>query len=147
MIEVYGNIWDYSADVICITTNGYVKGNGAAVMGRGVALQAKQRYSGIEFEIGRLVKEAGNHVWLVSSNGPAIITFPVKHKWNEMADMGLIAKSTYQLMDLIKSMNKLLFVLPRPGCGNGQLSWGDVKPIVSALPDNVHVITNEQPPL
>jgi len=33
-------------------------------------------------------------------------------------------------------------VLPRPGCGNGQLDWSDVHPVIAPiLPDSVHVIT------
>lgn len=44
MRDIKGNIWTlYDSDptcYICITTNGFVKSNGEAVMGRGTALQA-----------------------------------------------------------------------------------------------------------
>ena len=40
MNEVNGNLWDSNADIIVITTNGAVRKDGAAIMGRGVALQA-----------------------------------------------------------------------------------------------------------
>ena len=46
MKEVTGNIWDYPADIVCITTNGSTTRNGSAVMGKGIALQAKERYPG-----------------------------------------------------------------------------------------------------
>lgn len=32
-------------------------------------------------------------------------------------------------------------VLPRPGCGNGRLTWEQVKPVIKFLPDNVWVIS------
>ena len=59
---VTGDIWKYPADVICIPTNGFIKRNGAAVMGRGVAKQATQRFIGIEFTIGEHLKWNGNEV-------------------------------------------------------------------------------------
>jgi len=42
--EVDGNLWEIEADWRVITTNGFVKKDGRAVMGRGVARQALQRY-------------------------------------------------------------------------------------------------------
>mgnify|MGYP001585303530 CR=1 FL=1 len=56
---MFGDIWDYNvaseANCIGITTNGTVKSNGACVMGRGVALQAKLRVHGIDRQIGRAI--------------------------------------------------------------------------------------------
>lgn len=55
MKEVTGNIWDYHEKGywIVITTNGTVKANGEAVMGRGVALQAKRKYQGLPWRLGQ----------------------------------------------------------------------------------------------
>jgi len=39
MKELRGNLFHTPCDVICITTNGFVKRNGEAVMGRGCAVQ------------------------------------------------------------------------------------------------------------
>ncbi len=46
MIEEFGDIWEIPGDARVITTNGVVRKDGACVMGRGVALQAKMRYPG-----------------------------------------------------------------------------------------------------
>lgn len=45
MKETFGNIWELAKpyDGIVITTNGYVNKRGEAVMGKGIAYQAKQR--------------------------------------------------------------------------------------------------------
>lgn len=145
MIEAFGDLWDYPADVICITTNGDVRTDGAAVMGRGVALQAAKRYPGIEYELGRrIINGAGNHVLLIPSESLwLILAFPVKRHWYEKASPELIARSVAELRALIGDNSNLTYVLPRPGCGNGQLAWADVRPLLLGLPDNVHVITDE----
>jgi len=38
------NLWEYPADARVITTNGFVKNNGEAVMGRGCAREAARKY-------------------------------------------------------------------------------------------------------
>lgn len=40
--EVVGNMWAIPADAYCITTNGFVKKNGEAVMGAGCAKEARR---------------------------------------------------------------------------------------------------------
>jgi hypothetical protein len=46
--EITGDLWQLAdfghADAVCITTNGYVRRDGHAVMGRGCALQAAKRW-------------------------------------------------------------------------------------------------------
>lgn len=140
MLEAKGNLWGLPADVVCITTNGYVSKNGRAVMGRGCALEAKQMFPGIDWELGRLIKLNGNHVQpLIVGQVPVIYAFPVKHNWWEKADLQLIKRSCIELMDAIPFRKVLL---PRPGCGNGKLDWVDVKPLISRwLGDNVTVVS------
>jgi hypothetical protein len=140
MIEVVGNLWTYPADVRVITTNGFVKTNGECVMGRGCALEAKNQWPDIAKKLGDEIKESGNHVALLRSNDPVLFSFPVKHKWFEKADIELIRQSAIDLRKLTKCMGTV--VLPRPGCGNGQLRWEDVKPVLEPiLDDRFHVIT------
>lgn len=128
MIEDRGNLWTYPANLVVITTNGFVKNNGAAVMGRGCALEATKKFPGIEFELGKLLSERGNHVHLLR---PSLATFPVKHNWWEVADMDLIAQSAHELVEISKNYSRV--VIPRPGCGNGKLDWKDVKPVIAPI--------------
>ena len=145
MKEVFGNIWDYPADYVVITTNGDVRRDGAAVMGRGVALQAKSNFPGMEYLLGKALQLFGSHVRYLESGRGVIVMFPVKHHWREKADLALIAQSAVELTVLAMLHPDKTFVLPRPGCGNGGLTWKQVKPIIeSVLPDNVHVITLEE---
>jgi len=101
MIEITGNIWDYhaSGNWIVITTNGIVRTDGACVMGRGIALQAKQKYPRLAFELGERLREAGNHVHVFPKH--KIISFPVKHHWKEPADCSLIEQSARELFDVV----------------------------------------------
>jgi hypothetical protein len=146
MIELAGNIWDLAqtpwpgaATYIGITTNGYVKKNGEAVMGRGVALQAKQRYPGLPEELGREITLRGNRVFFWHSKH--LFNFPVKVTWDQPAKLDLIAESAATLATCARANGQIRFLLPRPGCGNGGLKWVAVKPLLIGLPDNVVIVS------
>ena len=60
MKKVVGNVWDviHEYDVFCIPTNGYVKkSDGKAVMGAGVAKEAKNAIEGIDETLGELLSK------------------------------------------------------------------------------------------
>lgn len=144
MIEVTGDLWTYRSGlgntIRIITTNGTVKANGAMVMGRGCARQARDRFPGLDMRLGRWVKAKGN-VPLICSD-LKLMTFPVKDRWDHAAKLSLIRDSAIQLAASAGADPDTVYVLPRPGCGNGWLRWEKVKPVLEdVLPDNVHVIT------
>ena len=147
MKEITGNLWDYygeSLHTICITTNGTIKKNGEAVMGRGCALEANNKVPGLARQLGHSIDKGGNKVhWLRWDEGqnPILLSFPVKHNWWEKADLILIKRSAADLSYLASGEEARTFILPRPGCGNGKLNWKDVKPLIEFMPDNVHVIS------
>ena len=149
MIEVKGNLWDYPANARVITTNGTVKKNGECVMGRGCALEAKRRWTTIPRDLGQFIRSQGNHVfWLGEPDLTwSLYSFPVKHQWFERADLKLIEQSAHELNNLtgddgLDDEEDTVIVLPRPGCGNGNLKWNEVKPVIEPiLDDRFHVIT------
>lgn len=137
MIESAEDIWKFYGQpghVVCITTNGFVKKNGLAVMGRGCAAEAARLFPQFPALLGFHITQHGNVAMRVP--GKPILTFPVKHNWWEKADLALIKKSVEFLSGCDRAYT---FHLPRPGCGNGRLSWEDVKPLLESLPDNVVV--------
>lgn len=142
MIEIFGDVWDSpDGHIICIPSNGFVKNNGRCVMGRGVAQQARDRFEDLDLEFGRLINSIGNTVFWARASNPPIMSFPVKHHWQQPADPKLIVRSAEQLREVAQSNQGKTFVLPRPGCGNGQLKWVNVKPLIEGiLPDNVSII-------
>jgi hypothetical protein len=143
MIDVYGDLWTYDAEVRGITTNGYVDKKGACVMGRGCAYEAKQRYPGIELLLGQLIGEHGNRCFRIEQRDTTILSFPVKHNWYEKADLTLIATSCAQAVEMADHFRWQSIVLARPGAGNGQLDYDtEVRPAIAPLlDDRFHVIT------
>ena len=146
MLEIKGNLWNYYGQpnvVVCITTNGFIKKNGEAVMGRGCALEATRLYPELPKLLGDHLKSMGNFPHLFEFERGGLISFPVKHNWWENADLNLIQLSAGYLSGLAGIKSNTAFILPRPGCGNGHLSWEEVKPVIEFLPNNVWVISNE----
>lgn len=147
MIEVTGNLWDFPADVRVITTNGTIRKDGCCVMGRGCAAEAKKLWDGLPLQLGLHIKNHGNVVGCFQCYNPDVLlySFPVKHNWYEKADIKLIEDSAHALVLQLSDGyddDEVTVVLPRPGCGNGQLKWEVVKPILEPILDNrFHVIT------
>ena len=149
MKEIAANLWEVPADLRVITTNGSIKRDGACVMGRGCAYEAKTRYPGIEHRLGDLIQTHGNRVMRLGRyDGMIVASFPVKHHWREAADPDLIRRSARQLLALADKFGCENVVLPRPGCGNGRLSWKDIRPILAEVLDSrFTVVTFPRKPL
>jgi len=145
MIEALVDLWEEPADAKCITTNGYVKKDGTLVMGAGVAGQAQKRYPALPWWWGRCVARDGNHVYpWVDEDGTRLLSFPVKHRWYEKADLDLIKRSAHELVEAANVLNLDKILLPLPGCGNGQLSWADVKPVLEPILDDRFWLINNK---
>lgn len=144
-------------DAVCIPTNGYVKKNGEAVMGAGLAKEIKEMLEGIEQKLGMLIKGNGNIVQVISKEeGTYIIAFPVKpiyvkapkgyqilpHLRNNFinkdfvpgfavyADLKIIEESCKQLLALVNKTKFETVAMPLVGCGNGGLKPNVVIPIL-----------------
>ena len=142
MKEVVGNIWDFHKQGywIVITTNNTVKSNGEAVMGGGIALQAKQKFPRLPARVGRLLGEYGNVPQPLHNF--RLITFPVKYHWSEKANLDLIRNSCESLVEGMKLLDLDILYMVRPGCGNGGLDWKDVKPILEKYLDDRFTVVN-----
>ncbi len=142
MQEIIGNIWDYhdKGHWIVITTNGNTNINGDAVMGKGIAWQAKQRYPNLPKLLAEKINRWGNHTYLFRSP-ISLITFPTKEDWKLPSSLSLIAQSAFELMIMWEDdhfVNTIYLV--RPGCGAGELDWKDVKPILEKYLDDRFVV-------
>lgn len=134
--EINKNLWDFDSEVYyrVITTNGNIKMNGEAVMGKGIALQAAQRYPGLPSKLAIHLKIYGNIPKIFAKY--KIITFPTKDKWKEKSTYELISNSCDNLVFLCKYFNIKKIVMPMVGCSNGGLKWVDVKKIIYEKLDN-----------
>lgn len=139
-----GNMWSCFEDVdhFLITTNSIIKNNGALVMGAGIAKQVRDRWPGIDKEIGAAIKRTcGNGGTYGVILGKKIGLFQVKHHFKDKASLELIAYSANILKALAEAAPDRKFALNFPGIGNGKLSYEQVLPLVNDLPDNVQVWT------
>ena len=137
--------------IVCCTTNGFVKKDGCAVMGRGNALAMAKTIPELPQLLGSFIKKYGNRVGFIYQR--SVITFPVKpisgsihnalphiakrFKQDDIipgfwckADPKIIETSMNQLNELVKKFKLAEVYLPIPGINNGQLKIEDVEPIL-----------------
>jgi len=144
MKEITGDIWDYhdKGNWIVITTNGTVRKDGACVMGRGVALEAKNRFPKLPYLIGDKIKRDGLWTWAFPDY--RIISLPVKYNWYEKATLELIEDKIVRLVGIVDFSKVKPIYLVRPGCGNGGLDWRDVKPILEKYLDDRFIVVERE---
>jgi len=159
MQEVIGDIWDYWLDMylIAIPVNGFVKKNGRAVMGKGLAKQARERIPDIDLVLGKAIIRGGwSEIYQIA---PGIVSFPVKRDhaiydgtnvvrhmrgrlaigdpapgWALKAETAIIESSLGTLRNWYPTFERI--VIPRVGCGAGELNWVvDVKPLCERCGD------------
>lgn len=133
MRYVTGNLLDAPTEALVNTVNT------VGVMGKGIALQFKERFPQNfkvyadackrgTFKIGQLlvVRES-------SINGEQlIINFPTKVEWFKKSQYSYIEEGLRELIKLIKEYNVKSIAIPPLGCGNGGLKWEKVKPIMES---------------
>lgn len=127
--------------------------NTKGVMGKGIALQFKERFSenyrqykkaceAGKVETGKVfVTETGQLL-----NPRYVINFPTKEHWKNPSKMDYIYEGLEDLVRVIQDKNINSISIPPLGCGNGGLDWNEVKPVIEkALADisNLHIVVFE----
>ena len=162
MREARGNLLQMDGDVLVITTNGFVKANGQAVMGRGIAKAVADAIPNFASELGTLIRLSGNKVHhVMNHNNMALVTAPVKPArviydgtnvvahaaykfrhgntvpgfWAKAVPERIVA-TCYELVGLVDVMGWQTILCPRFGCGAGELNWEDVKPMIENILDD-----------
>lgn len=142
-----GNIWSVfnEVDLFLITTNATLKRNGALVMGRGIARQARDRFPGLDAALGKQILtvcgDQGVYSLLVSPRWPKarLGAFQVKRHYSQPASLALIRHSVAALCAWCAEYPDALVALNFPGIGNGRLCREVVLPIVMQLPNQVTI--------
>ena len=135
MKEAIADLWTFSAQYRCITTNGVVNPNThLLVMGAGVALEAKKRFPRLPLKLGLWVEKYGNRPFLCKEE--KLITLPTKSKWQQISYMPLIMASVQKLVEIVNKFEIESVALPRPGCGNGGLDWEFVRSQIEHVLDD-----------
>lgn len=149
---VIGELWDEigKSSLLLVTTNSTVRNDGALVMGRGAALEAKERFPTFPFWLGEQMRHYPGGIYGVlwgyqdeqlRRSGTQLGAFQVKIHWRDDASLLVIAFSAGQLALLSQRHTRIAMNIA--GTGNGRLNAHDVLPILEPLPPHVHIYTKE----
>lgn len=140
MLEEKGNLWEKHAagSWIVIPTN-LKTYRGRAIMGAGLAKEARDRFSNLDFWLGEQLYFGGR---LVPDWATRLFLFPTKDSPYENSDINLIEDSAIELERVVSSCSsfKPPIYLPRVGCGLGKLRWLDVRLVLEAHLDDRFVV-------
>ena len=143
---IEGDMFDSPAQVIVNTVNT------VGVMGKGIALAFKQRYPRM-FERYREVCEKHQltigKLMLVYEPDHWIMLFPTKENWRNPSKLEYIEKGLMKFVNTYSDKNIRSIAFPRLGCGNGALSWDEVKPLMEKylkdLPIDIYIYLGVNP--
>jgi len=149
--EAKGDVFEMEGDLICVLTNQVTTRRGLAVMGGGQAAQARLLFPGIDRDIGFLI-QAGQPGFAVLGEYrrqdfgtyQALAHFPTKRHWADDSSLELIEESAQRMMTYLDSpdgRHVQRVLLPRPGCGLGNLNWEiQVAPLLARILDERVVV-------
>lgn len=126
MIEyIKGNFWDYAADIRINTVNC------VGVMGKGVALQFKNKYPKMFLEYKRLCNSNSIDIGkphIYRAEDCIIINLPTKKHWRNNSEYEYIKKALLFLDEFLSQFSEdTIVTLPPLGCGCGGLDWNLIK--------------------
>lgn len=125
-----------------VTTNGVIRKNGDAVLGKGQALEAKKLFPRMEQQLGEYLRRYGNRAFYmgtrqVGDHLTSLVTFPTKHHYRDNSDPDLIIRSAVQLKEIAAKFHLSKVYLPPVGCGLGKLDYAkQVQPILQQVLDS-----------
>ncbi|MDZ4708053.1 MAG: macro domain-containing protein [Saprospiraceae bacterium] len=127
---VKGNIFDSKTEALVNAVNT------VGVMGKGIALEFKNRYP----ENYKMYKTAcddrtlkiGNVLSVKEGDGKTIINFPTKQHWKDASEYHYIKLGLRALKENIQEHKIKSIALPALGCGLGGLKWDTVKSMIES---------------
>lgn len=124
---VSGNILESEAECLINTVNC------EGFMGKGIAYQFKLKFPENNKDYIKACKNGMLRTGTLhhyNESGKFIVNFPTKNKWREKSKIEYISTGLIELAKLINLQNVASVAIPPLGCGNGGLSWSDVKPLI-----------------
>lgn len=122
---------------VVITTNGTVKKDGKANLGRGNAKEAGKMLGWLSEKLGDLIADRGNHVHHIDG---LLVSFPVEETWTSYADLRLVERSAFELRALADTKKWEKVYMPLPGCGGGGLRPSDVISVLAPILDDRFIV-------
>lgn len=108
--------------------------NCVGIMGKGIALEFKNKYPDMFREYEKLCKagevKLGKPYIYKTLVEPMILNFPTKDHWRSTANLNSIIQGLEYLKMHYKEWGIKSLAMPPLGCGNGQLEWRVVGPTI-----------------
>ncbi|MFH1422594.1 MAG: macro domain-containing protein [Planctomycetota bacterium] len=108
--------------------------NCVGIMGKGIALEFKKRFPDMYDDyVKRCEKKEvklGQPYLFKGLLNPKIINFPTKDHWKSISRISDIEKGLQYLVSHYKEWGITSLAIPPLGCGNGQLEWRVVGPLI-----------------
>ena len=121
---VRGNIFDSPAE--CIVNPVNCQG----VMGKGLALQFKNRYPKMFQDYRKTCASGELYIGSIHSfkeDGKIIVNFPTKIEWRNKSKIEFIDAGMKALVSFLKEKDIKSVAIPPLGCGLGGLKWEEVQ--------------------
>ena len=137
------NLYESKVDVKCFTSNGVVKNNSELVMGTGTARLVKSQYPELPKTFGIMITSTYTKVNGVYKYGllvdplTKVAALQTKYHYKDSSDIKLIQYSLNKLRLIAEQNSTILFGIPIPGIGFGNLDRDTVMYLLEGLPYNV----------
>jgi len=117
--------------------------NCVGVMGAGVALEFRLRYPEMfEDYVSRcksMSVKIGRPYLFRDYSSPYILNFPTKKHWKQPSKIEWIEDGLKYFVANYEKTNISSIAFSQLGCGNGNLNWFDVRPVMEAYLDNINI--------
>lgn len=116
--------------------------NTVGVMGKGIAKQFKVRHPDMFNEYKRLcdsraLSTGQLHLWRGEQNW--VLNFPTKTTWRQPSRMDYIESGLKKFVDTYENLGITSASFPPLGCGNGNLDWAEVRPMMERYLKKVQI--------
>jgi O-acetyl-ADP-ribose deacetylase (regulator of RNase III) len=133
---IHTSILDSKAQTVTNTVNT------VGVMGKGLASAMKRRYPEMFREYARLCaarKFDIGQLWLWKAPNQWILNFPTKRHWRNPSQLSYIEVGLRKFVLEYERRGIWEIAFPRLGCGNGNLDWADVRPLMERYLANLPI--------
>jgi O-acetyl-ADP-ribose deacetylase (regulator of RNase III) len=104
--------------------------NCAGAMGKGIALQFKERFPKMYIEYKKLCKDGQfslGDVFTYNYGNGVVFNLGTQTTWKTKADINAIENALNKMLSYASQNNILKIAMPKIGAGLGGLNWNDVK--------------------
>ncbi len=130
--ETVGNLFEAKAEALVNAVNC------VGVMGKGIALQFRQKFPAAYFNDYKLACQKGElaigkvHIFeLKTQHNPRfIVNFPTKNHWRDQSRIADIESGLQSLAEAVEQYEIKSMAMPALGCGLGGLDWNEVEPLI-----------------